>query len=461
MDVIANFFTKLRNLAVNLEKETKYLDRALNNESDIEDEAPKKILHELHSEVRNIKAGVQKKIETLDTESKDNRELIRAFQILQQKSCAEIEEIEEHFQNYGYEPLHRKDEEPQMKLMNTGIDGSENSEPEHEEQSDEVVTPSHEKPLLNDPLRTPQLEDFGLGHLMFQNAWGKPECILPSDSKIAGNYDMHSSTLQGLVIPKTPKCTLQLDDDDMLLTPKLEHFGITEHTGCVNDFTLALYNKCAQSEINSCIPIPTAEEDPWKTSVSKQNESDVSVSHQPDPNTGDMLNSPLPPVFCTPGLKIYKDFSQVPAEEERKSNGSVPSPILPHFETPWLKKQSTCQYFKNEETTAPVEKTATNGFSLEEPQPPVVGSENSFLNGCSKSPTPPLMMTDCGILLDTPKAPEMTTQITADVLKILSSFDANLRTPHDVRYKFNRQNLTSVDLMTPLPRNRSEKENRK
>ncbi|XP_067842174.1 spindle and kinetochore-associated protein 3 isoform X2 [Heptranchias perlo] len=464
MDVIGNFFTKLRILAVNLEKETQYLDHALNNESGHEEEAPKKILHELHSEVRIIKADVQNKLETLDTEHRENSELIRALQILQQKNFADLEEIEEHFQNYGYEPLHRKDEEP---LMNTGIEVTENSEPECEEQSDEVATPLHEKPLLNDPLRTPQLEDFGLGHLMFQNAWGNPECILLSSPKIAqevsGNYKMHSLTLQSPVMPKTPKCTLQLDND-MLLTPKMEHFGITEHTGCVNDFTLALYNKCAQPEINSCNPVPTAEGDPWKISVSKQLEKDVALScmtHQAVLNTGSMLNSPLPPVFCTPGLKIYKDFSKVPTDEERKSNGSVPSPVLPNFETPWLKKQSACQHFKKEGTTAPVEKTASDGFGLEGPPPPAMSSENYFLNGYNKSPSPPPMMTDCEILLDTPKAPEMTTQITADVLKILSSYDANLRTPHDIRRKFSRQNLTSVDLMTPVPRNKSEKENRK
>uniref|UniRef100_UPI00398E349C SKA complex subunit 3 n=1 Tax=Pristiophorus japonicus TaxID=55135 RepID=UPI00398E349C len=466
MDATANFFSKLRILAVNLEKETKYLDHALNNESGHEGEASKTILHELHSEVRNIKADVQKKLETLDTEHRENSELIRAFQIMQQKNCADLEEIEEHFQNYGYEPLHGKDEEPQMKLMNTGIEVTENSESEPEEQNDEVVTPSHEKPLLNDHLRTPQIEDFGLGHLMFQNAWKKPECILLSDPKISqefsGNYDMHSSTLHGPIIPKTPKCTLQLDDD-MMFTPKMEHFGVTEHTGCVNDFTLALYNKRAQLLVDSCNPIPTAEGNPWEISVSKQVEKDVSVScmsHQALLNTEDVPNSPLPPVFCTPGLKIYKDFSKVPAYEERKSNGSVPSPVLPNFETPWLKKQSTCQHLKKEVTTAPVEESATDRLSLEEPQPPAMSSEHHFLNGYGKSLTPPPMMTDCDIL-DTPEAPEITTQITADVLKILSSYDVNLRTPHDIRHKFSRQNLTSVDLMISASRNKYEKENRK
>ncbi|XP_043547863.1 spindle and kinetochore-associated protein 3 [Chiloscyllium plagiosum] len=457
MDPIHNFFTKLRTLAINLENETKYLDHALNNESDHEEEAPKKILHELHSEVRHIKADVQKKVETLNDEYRENSELIRAFRILQQKNCAELEEIEEHFQNYGYESLSRKNEEPQVKLTSTEKVGTENSEPELEKQNNEVATPPHEKPL-NDSLRTPQLEDFGLGHLMFQSAWGEPECNQASDPKISLEFSGKecSSILQGPVIPKTPKCTLRLDDE-MLLTPKLEHFGITEHTGYVNDFTLALYNKSAQPEMNSCTPIPTTEEDQCVNSVSKQieNASVSSMTQQADPNTGDFLNSPLSPVFCTPGLKIHKDSSLTPANEERKSNGSLPSPVLPCFETPWLKKQSSCQNSKNEKTTTPIEKTSSD---LEQPPPAAIHSMNYLLNGCNKSPSPPLMITEHEIP-QTPKAPEMATHITADVLKILLSYDANLRTLHDTRHKYNKHNLTSVNLMAPEPRINSEKEN--
>ncbi|XP_048454076.1 spindle and kinetochore-associated protein 3 isoform X2 [Rhincodon typus] len=458
MDPIHNFFTKLRTLAINLENETKYLDHALNNKSDHEEEAPKKILHELHSEVRHIKADVQKRVETFNNECRENSELIRAFQILQQKNCAELEEIEEHFQNYGYEPLSRKDEEPQIKLISTKIDGTENSDPELEKQNNEGVTPSHEK-TLNDSLRTPQLEDFGLGHLMFQSAWGEPECNQFSNPKITLEFSGNnkcSSTLQGPIIPKTPKCTLRLDDE-MLLTPKLEHFGITEHTGYVNDFTLALYNKCAQPETNSGNPIPTTEEDQFVISVSKQieNASESFMTQQADPSTGDFLNSPLSPVFCTPGLKIHKNSSQAPANEERKSNGSLPSPVLPHFETPWLKKQSACQYSENEKTTTPVEKTSSD---LEEPPPPAISFMNCLPNGCNKSPSPPLMIIEHEIP-HTPKVPEMTTQITADVLKILLSYDANLRTPHDTRHKFDRRNLTSINLMAPVSRRNTEKEN--
>ncbi|XP_051882695.1 spindle and kinetochore-associated protein 3 isoform X2 [Pristis pectinata] len=463
MDVTANFFTKLRILAVNLEKETKYLDYALNNDYDHEEAAPMKILHELHSEVRNIKADLHKKLETLETENRENSILIRAFQTLHQKNSADLEEIEEHFQNYGYEPLHKKDEELQVKLMETETEVAENSEPEPESKSDEVTTPSHEKPSLNDPLRTPQLEDFGLGHLMFQSAWGVPECPLPSDPKVAqefsGNCNMHSSTFQDPIRPKTPKRTLQLGDD-MLLTPKMESFEIIEHTGCVNDFTLALYNKRDQLKINSCNPLPTAEDHPQKASSSKQivqNDFLPCMSHQSVLN--DMLDSPLPPVFCTPGLKIHKYNCQVPMDEDRKSDGSIPSPVLPNFETPWLKKQCTSQNLKNEGTKACVQEETSDELGLEEPQPPAMSSDNYFLNGYYKSPSPPPMMTNYEILLDTPKVPEMTTQIPSDVLKILSFYDANLRTPDG--HKSSKENLTSFNLMTPVPKNKFEKENRK
>ncbi|XP_072899807.1 SKA complex subunit 3 isoform X2 [Hemitrygon akajei] len=449
MDVTANFFTKLKTLAVNLEKETTYLDNALNNDYDHEEAARTKMLHELHSEVRNIKADLHKKLETLETENRDNSALIRAFQTLHQKNTADLEEIEEHFQNYGYEPLHKNDQEPQMKLMETETELAANSETNLESQNDEVTTPTHEKPLLSDPTRTPQLEDFGLGHLMFRSAWGVQECPLPSDPKMtdgfSGNYDTQSSAFQGPVIPKTPKCTLQLGDD-VLLTPKMENFEIDEHTGYVNDFTLALYNKRDQLNINSCNPLSTADNQPQKAHSLKDDFVHC-MSHQSVLN--DKLNSPLPPVFCTPGLKINKANHQVSVDENRKSNGSISSPVVPNFETPWLKRQSTLQHLKNE---AYVQKEASGELDLKEPQLPAMSSFG-FLNGYNKSPSPPPIMSNYEILLDTPKVPEMTTQIPSDVLKILSSYDTN-------RQKSNRENLTSFNLMTPVPRNKFVKENR-
>ncbi|XP_069747478.1 SKA complex subunit 3 isoform X2 [Narcine bancroftii] len=454
MDLTANFFTKLRILAVNLEKEAKYLDSALNNEFDHEEAAPKEILHELHSEVRNIKANLHKKLETFETESRENSVLIRALEILHQKNNADLEEIKEHFQNYGFEPLHKKDDEIQEKLFEPEVDVAENSEPEPESRSDEVNTSLNEKPLLNDPLHTPQLEDFGLGHLIFQSALGIPECPLPLNSKIAqefsGNYNMPSSTFQGPVRPKTPKCTLQLDED-VCFAPNMESFDTFEYTGCVDDFTLAEYNKPKQLKSNSCNPLPTAENHTPKTSSSKQiikGDFVPCMSHQSMFNA-DMLNSPLPPVFCTPGLKIHKCNSQDPVDEDRKSSSSIHSPALPNFQTPWLKKQSG--------TKARVQE-ASDELGLVEPQPPAKGSENCFLDGFNKSPSPPLITTNYEIPLDTPKVPEMTTQISIDVLKMLSSYDTNLRTPD--RHKSSRENLTTFNLMPPLSMKKFEKENR-
>lgn len=38
-------------------------------------------------------------------------------------------------------------------------------------------------------------------------------------------------------------------DDFECVTPKLEHFGISEHTMCMNeDYTMALIRKTAQSD---------------------------------------------------------------------------------------------------------------------------------------------------------------------------------------------------------------------
>lgn len=48
-------------------------------------------------------------------------------------------------------------------------------------------------------------------------------------------------------LPKTPKCKLKMDDYECV-TPKLEHFGISEHTMCMNeDYTMSLMHKTAQT----------------------------------------------------------------------------------------------------------------------------------------------------------------------------------------------------------------------
>ncbi|XP_007898858.1 spindle and kinetochore-associated protein 3 [Callorhinchus milii] len=450
MDVTGNFFTKLRNLAVTLEKESKHLEQALNNESVTDhEEAPMRILYEMHSEVRNIKVDFNNKLETLNLQWKQNSEFIRAFQLLHKRFSGELEIIQEHFQKYGYKPLNlRKDEEePPMGLTNGETENFEDTE----EKSSEVSTTPPKKPSLNDPLNTPHMEDFGIGHLMLQNTWRLPQNMQTPVQKVT---DKDHMKVRGWVptLPKTPKCTLHLDDE-FLCTPKMEDFGITEHTACVNDFTMELYNKSDQPKLDRRHPIPATRAD--EQTMRKRTADIPAISfmkQQKVHNTVELLNSPLPPVFCTPGLKIHKKqipvFSHTPEDTERSSD-LLPSPSVPNFETLWMKRKCTQLHLKDEETAEPVEKPGSDRFSSEEPEPPII-----------KSPLPLPKMTNYDHLLNTPQAPEMNMQMSDNVLKILSSYNVNRMTSHDMNTRHIKSScFTSVGAVTPVSKKKPAKEN--
>lgn len=90
------------------------------------------------------------------------------------------------------------------------------------------------------PPRSPQLSDFGLERYMITHALPKP----------AGAESHHQEEPQATpaarqlaaTLPKTPRCALRMDDFECV-TPKLEHFGISEYTMCLNeDYTVGLKN---------------------------------------------------------------------------------------------------------------------------------------------------------------------------------------------------------------------------
>ncbi|KAK2112538.1 Spindle and kinetochore-associated protein 3 [Saguinus oedipus] len=89
--------------------------------------------------------------------------------------------------------------------------------------------------------RSPQLSDFGLERYMVSQ-------VLPNLPQSVNNYKeepviLTPPTKQSLVkVLKTPKCALKMDDFECV-TPKLEHFGISEYTICLNeDYTMGLKN---------------------------------------------------------------------------------------------------------------------------------------------------------------------------------------------------------------------------
>lgn len=104
-------------------------------------------------------------------------------------------------------------------------------------------TPEKMVPPAVDPMRTPQLSDFGLSSLHLQMVLGNSEMChdaapVPAVALTPPSHIriMHESQ------PKTPRCSLRMDEE--ALTPRLEDFGITESTMCFNnEFTMDLFRK--------------------------------------------------------------------------------------------------------------------------------------------------------------------------------------------------------------------------
>lgn len=97
-------------------------------------------------------------------------------------------------------------------------------------------------PDCSDPMRTPRLSDFGLSELSIMQALGNLQRSLGEAPEAPRLMGQSVAAALEPVLPKTPKCALRMDEE--ALTPRLEDFGITEHTMCLNnDFTMDLIRK--------------------------------------------------------------------------------------------------------------------------------------------------------------------------------------------------------------------------
>ncbi|KAG8452917.1 hypothetical protein GDO86_004644 [Hymenochirus boettgeri] len=106
MSVTVNFFSKLRSLAITLEKETEQLEHAFtNDEQEFEDESPMRVLHELRSEIMVLKGDLQNVIDKKHSRSQDLMAFIRACRKLQERTASDIKQIKDTFETYGYKPL--------------------------------------------------------------------------------------------------------------------------------------------------------------------------------------------------------------------------------------------------------------------------------------------------------------------------------------------------------------------
>ncbi|NXQ07290.1 SKA3 protein, partial [Vidua macroura] len=208
---------------------------------DYEDESPLAILHDLHCEIKTQKEDISASLGKICSEKKAVHEFMKASEILIQRNAADLGKIRELFQKYGYKP-HVKD--------STAMSVQNKSDEEKAKANDvpHLSASTEKPPLPKDPLRNPQLSDFGLSQYMFSRPWSALEAQHATSTrqlKAKNETPLRLRTPQAL--PKTPKCKLRMDDYECV-TPKLEHFGISEHTVCMNeDYTMSLIHKTSQT----------------------------------------------------------------------------------------------------------------------------------------------------------------------------------------------------------------------
>ncbi|NXV48701.1 SKA3 protein, partial [Uria aalge] len=245
MDASRDFFGKLRALALTLEKEARQLERALRREdTDYEDESPIRVLHDLHCEMRTLKEDVNASLSKSCSEKQAIHDFMKASEILMQRNAADLGKIRELFQKYGYKPHEEVNSDLAVSVQNKS----------DEEKADDVShlpVCTEKPPVPKDPLRNPQLSDFGLSQYVFSRPWSavKGQHATNAHQENSKNRTL-LKTQSPCILPKTPKCMLKMDDYECA-TPKLEHFGISEHTMCMNeDFTMSLIRKAAQTSKN-------------------------------------------------------------------------------------------------------------------------------------------------------------------------------------------------------------------
>ncbi|NWI18967.1 SKA3 protein, partial [Crypturellus soui] len=513
MDVSRGFFGKLRALALTLEKEARQLEQALNGEeADYEEESPIRVLHDLHCELKVLKGDVNASLEKSCYKRQEIHDFMKASKILMQRNASDLGKIRELFQKYSYKPPVKDftdEEEEEENNCQSKMSVQNKSDQEKVDGDPHLPACTEKPPVPKDPLRSPQLSDFGLSQYAFSRTWSAR-----NEQHTTNAHQEYPKTRTPLkphwsVLPKTPKCTLKMDDYECV-TPKLEHFGISEHTMCMNeDYTMALIRKTAQTSKNvhcSCtvrahFPTPSANpltlfsgfspvtghkaaswrprgpeavpvfqvslislahfvqlahpgvpphcyclfffslllHYPHERSVAKMSPKKIMVTPGPKPNkmdgNADNMASPEIPVFCRPGVKIPSRSDGLSLPKTPETNEiSLPShtgtPVLPDFETRWLKVETKVvnnneKLFKisyvmqGEKPELVAENDATSKLYIEDVIPSAISSDEYLKH--FENPSPPKIK-DYEHLINTPPVPEIT-RIPDDVLQILSKYN--------------------------------------
>ncbi|KFO57057.1 Spindle and kinetochore-associated protein 3, partial [Corvus brachyrhynchos] len=352
---------------------------------DYEDESPTTVLHDLHCEIKTQKEDISASLDSSCSEKKAIRDFIKASEILMQRNSADLGKIRELFQKYGYKP-HVKDsteEEEEEEANRESAMSVQNKSDEEKANDVPHLSACTEKPLLpKDPLHNLQLSDFGLSQYAFSRPWS---AVKAQHTTSAHQQKPKNETPLNLrtprALPKTPKCKLKMDDYECV-TPKLEHFGISEHTMCMNeDYTMSLIHKTSQT-IKKLVKGDDNGGNLPEMTVREIMVTPASKSSTRAENAADWMASPMVFVFCTPDVKV----------SSKTNRGKIES---------MTKKDAKDTQYKEDRI-------------------PFAGRSDENLKHFGDSSPPKLKHYDQ--LLNTPPPPEIT-RIPDDVLKILSQYN--------------------------------------
>ncbi|KAM7406912.1 hypothetical protein PAMA_002892 [Pampus argenteus] len=342
MDPTARFFAKFRKLAVTLETDTAKLQDAFDNRNNNDDDSETtakamRAYHELNCDVRNLKEQVQDQLAQQKAQEKDVSSFIKACRVMEQKVSGDIQRLKEHWEKYGYQPSRdtQRPNSQESEAEDETLDENENKSADGEEESQEESGESHSPagpPPFTDLLRTPQLSDFGLSEMQLKRTLAGAEWC--AEVPPMPELNLPHPTLNTPApppMPITPKCALRMDEDE-LQTPQMHDFGISEHTMCLNnDFTMDLFRKNVEKP----------QRPPQDLLVPPVNSLMEKLQTK-----ADNLESPEPPVFCTPGFKLKKTNGHCTPSAQRDSDpefpgcpGNMPTtPEVPSFKTPYMNR---------------------------------------------------------------------------------------------------------------------------
>ncbi|XP_010080227.1 PREDICTED: spindle and kinetochore-associated protein 3 [Pterocles gutturalis] len=344
---------------------------------------------------------------------------MKASEILMQRNAADLGKIRALFQKYGYKPL-VKDSTEEEEEVNSDSTVSVQNKSDEEKANDVSQLPSctEKPPVPKDPLRDPQLSDFGLSQYAFSRPWSSVE-----EQHATNAYQGYSRNRTPLKtqtpcnLPKTPKCMLKMDDYECA-TPKLEHFGISEHTICMNeDYTMSLIHKTAQTSKK------LVKKDDHGVNVTGITSREIMVTPVPKQkvtteNAADWMASPMVLVFRTPDVKIPSRTNSAVLSRStgKKESSYTGTPRFPDFETRWLKTEAKVQQEKTESVT---KNNAADKQYMKDSIPFAMSSDEYLKHFGDPSP-PKIKQYDQ--LLSTPPPPEIT-RIPDDVLQILYKYN--------------------------------------